>query len=99
MTRTEFEYRVNDLLEHAQKVRNLRGASYAGLDPEEDAHGNFRRIAALTKREPREIVMVYLAKHMDSIATIVTGGEDGGEPLLERIVDALNYLLFLGTIE
>ena len=99
MTRTEFEWAVEGILKHAEDVRHQRGESYAGLDPEEDAHGNFRRIAALTKREPREIIMVYLAKHMDSISTIVAGGADGGEPLSERIADALNYLLFLGTIE
>ena len=97
MTRDEFELKAADILEYAEVMRMKRGESYAGIDPTADAHGNFNRIATHLNVSAKFVACVYLLKHVDSIATIVSGGADGGEPLKERVADAINYLLFLET--
>ena len=99
MNRADFESGASTLLARARALRSQKGESYSGVDPDEDAFGNFRRISALTGMSPQEVALIYMLKHVDSITTIVRGGKDGGEGLSERIADALNYLLFLGTLD
>lgn len=74
-----------------------KGEEYTVSDT--DKFKNFKSIADRMSMQPREVAMVYLLKHMDSIRNYVLHGKESStEPIRGRIQDARNYLLLLGGI-
>ena len=70
----------------------------------EDRLQNFREIAAFLDCQPEDVVLMYLLKHIQSIALAVQDGVytwrwhvEEGEGLKQRIADARNYLLLLAA--
>jgi hypothetical protein len=61
---------------------------------------NFKKVAELTGLSTRQVWSVYACKHLFAILNYVkTEGKSESEPIEGRIVDAINYLLFLSLIE
>ena len=97
--------RFNELCEEfiskSQEVLAWKRGEYAaGVDRLE----NFRTVGDFLGKKPSVIALIYLLKHIQSIAVAVITGvfvwawtKDGGEALKQRIVDAINYLLLLAA--
>lgn len=108
MTHDEFEKLSQNLLDDARgNIMIKKGREYAG---NEDRLANFKRGSVNVGINPESVLYVYLAKHLDSLATFIrdlervknlkTVEEALTEPIAERIKDAINYLLLLhGLIE
>jgi hypothetical protein len=92
LTLDEFWYLRGELDNLCVSILNSKGADYARDKELGDKLGNFRRIAALLGREPREIWLVYFLKHIDALTRwALTGGVES-EPLEGRFADARNYI-------
>ena len=70
----------------------------------EDRLQNFREVALFLGCRPEDVVLMYLLKHIQSIALAVREGQldwkwetEGGEGLKQRIADSRNYLLLLAA--
>jgi len=76
-------------------------------------HGNadvliaFKTIAEAAGVTPLQVCVVFLAKHLSALTSAIESGEitkewyaetGGDEGLVERMLDARNYLLFLGAL-
>jgi len=65
----------------------------------------FRQVAGWMDMDPAKVAMIYLLKHIQSIASAVETGiynwcwrdKDGNEGMKERIVDARNLLLLVAA--
>lgn len=74
-----------------------KGAEYSR--GEADVNSNFKRVAEAIGSDPVTVAYVYLAKHLDSIASYVKTRETpSGEPIQGRIQDAINYLAIMGSL-
>ena len=94
MTREEFIEEYLPMV-HGRMVElsSTKGREYAGM---EDTHANFRRLAERLDLEPRQVLMTYLAKHLDAIESWVRDGlTHSEEGITGRIDDAILYLILL----
>ena len=101
MTPIEFENLRDEFLTKESAILEWKRGEYASG---EDRLQNFREVAALTGLRLSEVALIWLLKHIQSIALAVrTGGytwtwdTEGGEGLKQRFVDARNYLLLLAA--
>lgn len=79
-----------------QEVDQLRSAGqkeYAR--DEEDAFANFKRVAKVLDACPRQVLVTYLAKHLDGIESFLDGHRSQREGVQGRINDAIVYLVIL----
>lgn len=98
MTRGEFTHFQRGFMEQCVQVAKSKGNEYSGL---EDTHANFKRLADKLGLTKEKVLMVYLAKHMDSIDSFIRNGCDEAgltEPIQGRILDAVNYLTLLAAM-
>lgn len=77
-----------------------KGEEYAGSA---DRLANFKRGAGLTGSTPMQVLLVYMSKHYDSIATFIRKDAQGleqqlSEPISGRIDDMINYLFLLQAL-
>lgn len=82
--------------EHCLKVLDVKGSCYSRA--EEDVNSNFKRVGFALGLNPVKVAYVYLAKHLDSIASFIKNGNAGGEPIEGRLGDAINYMLIIGSL-
>ena len=67
---------------------------------EDNAFANFERVADYINSDRKKVLMVYLLKHIDGIASFVNGHKSQREDVRGRITDAIVYLCLLwGMIE
>ena len=59
---------------------------------------NFYRNGARLGIPARQVLGIYLNKHLDAIETFIKRGQVESEPIEGRIVDAINYLLLLAKM-
>ena len=65
-----------------------------------NAFANFERIADNLNLNKKEVLLVYLLKHIDGISSYVKGHQSQREDIRGRITDAIVYLCLLwGMIE
>jgi DNA-binding SARP family transcriptional activator len=70
-----------------------KGAEYAS---DADALANFKKRAEDIGIDPKQILWIFLSKHLDSIKSFVKKGKEiSDEPIAGRIQDARNYLFLL----
>jgi hypothetical protein len=101
MTPERFESLQEEFVAHEAKILDWKRGEYS---PNEDRLQNFREVAALTGLRMTEVALIWLLKHIQSIALAVRTGNytwawttEGGEGLKQRIADARNYLLLLAA--
>lgn len=94
MTEEQFVKVRNKLLEDAFEISKAKGEDYRVGDS--DVHKNFKAVAERTGMTPMQVLGIYMMKHQDAIANYIkTGGQSESEPIRERIIDNINYLLLL----
>lgn len=98
MTHTEFNVYQERLLMEVVAMKDTKGKEYANS---EDRFANFNRLAAALGMANYQVGWVYLAKHLDSIASYCRYGRTfSNEGIEGRIIDAITYLtLIAGMIE
>lgn len=85
-SRAQIYREVNTLREAGQK-------EYARQD--HDAFGNFKRVADVLDSTPRDVLVVYLCKHLDGIRAWLDGHRSQREGVEGRINDAIVYFVIL----
>jgi hypothetical protein len=93
MTREEFELQVETTLARAKDIRLRKGKDYKGR--EMDVLGGFKNVSFMIELPPKVVLGIFLAKQLGAIFQYLKTGVLTGEPLQDRIVDSINYLLFL----
>ena len=89
-------YRAS-LIEEAFSISDKKGEDYR--IGSSDVHYNFKHIASRLGQDPIDIIMVYMLKHQDAIANYAkSGGQSESEPIRQRIIDNINYLVLLGAL-
>lgn len=101
MTPQQFENLRDEFLTREARILDWKRGEYS---PNEDRLQNFREVAALTGLRLSEVALIWLLKHIQSIALAVRTENyawvwttEGGEGLKQRIADARNYLLLLAA--
>ena len=101
MTPQKFNDLCEEFLDKEQLIMNWKRGEYASG---EDRLENFRTVGNFSGKKPSVIALIYLLKHIQSIAVAVLSGvfvwawtKEGGEALKQRISDARNYLLLLAA--
>jgi hypothetical protein len=85
------------LAEHCLKVASAKGAEYSR--GETDCYSNFKRVGEATGLDPVKIAYIYLAKHLDAIASFIKQRPPTlSEPIEGRLGDACNYLLIIASL-
>lgn len=97
MTREEVREEMQRLFEECQELRNAGQKEYA--HDEDNAFANFERIAEKMGLDRRQVLMVYLEKHIDGIQADVSGYKSQREPVRGRIKDAIVYLALLACMD
>lgn len=88
---------ANDFVSQCMAEMRRKGAEYA---VDGDPNGNFYRVAEETGQTHLQVWHSHFAKHMDAIRNYVKDpSRQMAEPLEGRIVDAVNYLILLATME
>jgi hypothetical protein len=95
--REQFKHIVSDTWDSINKLSASKGVEYTGHEGSKNVHANFDRLSLALQIIPEKILMVYLTKHMDSIATYVNSipVKVMSEPIESRIDDAILYLILL----
>jgi hypothetical protein len=97
-TRSEMEEFLETVIFPAMSaVRAEAQKEYA--HDENNAFGNFERVAKDLHLTREQVLMVYLKKHIDGITAHVTGHKTQREPIQGRIKDAMMYLALLWGME
>lgn len=82
--------------EEEMAIARTKGREYT----QGDRLDNFKRIAAELGISSKQVLWVYLKKHLDSIASYIKHEKVLSEPIEGRIMDARVYLTLLrGLIE
>lgn len=97
----QFENLRDEFLVHEARIMDHKRDEYSS---DNDRLQNFREVAGLSGEKMSEVALIWLLKHIQSIALAVRTGEyswswhtDHGEGLKQRIADARNYLLLLAA--
>lgn len=96
-----FKKLFNDFVSREEQILNWKTGEYTD---NVDKLMNFRQIADFLGVSMSDVVLIYLMKHMQSIALAVQSKnyvwdweKEGGEGLKQRVADARNYLLLLSA--
>lgn len=87
----------DDVLRECIEVMRTKGADYA--EGSTDRLSNFRRAGQDLGLSMREVLHVYLWKHLAAVRRYCATGELASETLRGRIVDVINYMLILALID
>ncbi len=102
MTRQWYEELAKEFQEAEQVILSNKRHEYS---PNYDVLENFKQISDFVGIPKEQVALVYLLKHIQSIAMAIRGYEKynwtwatkDGEGLKQRIADARNYLLLLAA--
>ena len=92
MTLDEFDEFWDKMLKEEHELLIKKGQEYSG---KENRFRNFESIGEELSLDPKQVLWVYLHKHMDGIRSYLRGEYTGIEPIRGRIADARNYLVLL----
>lgn len=65
---------------------------------EEDVNSNFKRLSAETGINSKQVLYIYLKKHLDAITYFIKENKVESEIIESRIADAINYLFILASL-
>lgn len=98
MNNDELRKFTNDFLMESLKLSENKAIEYTISHT--DRHRNFKKVAERVGIDPRQALMTYLLKHVDSICNYLkTGKFSAGENLRSRCIDLLNYTLLLASLD
>lgn len=90
------EYRKT-LLKEAISISDAKGEDYR--IGSSDAHENFKAVDKRLGQDAMDVLAVYMLKHQDAITNYIkTKGQSESEPIRQRIIDNINYLVLLGGL-
>ena len=94
MTLQQLEILAQEVLQAAEKIRQAKNKDYSVAW---DVLGGFRQPALETNGELSEfdVWWVYARKHWGAITKFINKGYVDSEPIEGRVVDMINYLVFL----
>lgn len=93
MTTDDFQAKVVEpMWAKMQNIFVTKGKDYSG---DEDRLLNFKRVASRLDITPIQVAGVYLYKHLDAMDTWFRTGKLAGEPIEEKFVDIIAYILLL----
>jgi hypothetical protein len=99
MTHEKRNNQILSLFLECKNTLETKGKDYAGLD---DANYNFIFVGERLGINPKQVLLVYLLKHIDRIVNTIKLNPENpvpfGETLHESIKDAINYLAILDTL-
>jgi hypothetical protein len=94
MTKDEMATFMEDVIFPALRgVRESGQKEYAHTPL--NAFANFERVSERMGNDRKEVLMVYLEKHLDGIHSFIQGNVSQREPVQGRIKDAIMYLCLL----
>jgi len=93
MNKKTYDNLLNYIIKEVKVTRDDGQKEYARTD--EDVLANFNRISKLANISREKVLMVYLYKHIDGIASYVDGHESQREDVRGRIKDVIVYLTLL----
>lgn len=97
ITEEKIKEKKEEILEACEKLQQTKGEDYTKGD--EDVLKNFKEAGDYLGIEPHKSLGLYMKKHFDAIFNYIkTGGQSQSEPIHGRIVDAINYLIFLEAL-
>lgn len=92
MTLDEVAEVMNVVVKEINILREAGQKEYAGGS---NAFGNFERLAARLDLDRKQILWVYVTKHLDGIESYIKGHKSQREDIRGRINDVMVYLVLL----
>ena len=93
MTQKQMESLIKEIFQKIQKTREAGQKEYARK--QNNAFANFEKIADNLELDRKEILLVYLLKHIDGICAHVKGHKSQRENVRGRMTDVIVYLCLL----
>ena len=93
MTQAQMESLINNIFEEVQDMRDAGQKEYA--QQVDNAFANFERISGWLDKDKKEVLMIYLMKHIDGICSWINGHKSQREDVTGRIIDCIVYLCLL----
>ena len=93
ISKAEMSRIMNTIMDSVEEARDGGQDEYAR--DTENAFANFERISSWTKIQREKVLMVYLMKHIDGIASYLRGHKSQREDVTGRLTDAIVYLCIL----
>lgn len=94
MTFEQFDRHAEQVFEQIREMGRTKGQEYANGNA--GRFGNFDRLALELGMDRKQVLWVYLQKHLDAMRSYIRLGKTlSTEPIEGRILDALVYLLLL----
>ena len=98
MTHKKMDEIMNLIIKQVNKMRNEGQKEYS--HNKDDVFANFNRVSNLIESDRKKVLMVYMLKHIDGIASYIKGHKSQRENIRGRITDTIVYLMLLwGMIE
>lgn len=91
--RLEVEKLMERVFEECRKLRGAGQAEYAHNDM--NALANFERVAEQLGQSREQVLMTYMLKHIDGIASYIKGHKSQREDVRGRINDVIVYSILL----
>jgi len=98
VTREEFTEFLDKLTAREEKVLHTKGVDYTRYAREENVLENFDRIADELSTTTKEVIWIYMCKHLHALLSYVKYGTLlQSEDLSERIIDIRNYAALMAV--
>lgn len=97
MNAEEFDKLRNSIFERCIELTKTKGDDYTKGNI--DVLSNFKEGGTDLGVPAKKTMGIYMKKHIDAIFNYIKNdGQVESEPISERIVDAINYLIFLQAL-
>lgn len=93
MTKADMAIVMENIFEECGALRGAGQAEYAHR--EENAFANFERVAERQGLDRKQVLMVYVEKHIDGIHSYIKGHKSQREDVRGRINDLIVYMCLL----
>lgn len=92
-TRQDIANLLDTVVKEISFLREAGQKEYA--HDEDNAFGNFERVARDLRLDRKQVLWVYVRKHLDGIVSAINGHVSQREPVSGRINDVIVYLILL----
>ena len=93
MTQKQYQRNLKKFLKEIDKTRDCGQKEYARSN--DNIFANFERVSSTLNINREKVLMTYLLKHVDGIASYIDGHKSQREDVTGRITDAIVYLFLL----